>query len=200
MPNSDTLFILDDDPAIRDALSLMLSLQGYRTALFADADGFLAAWQADWRGCLLLDIRLPGMDGLSLQEKLREIGSLIPVIIMTGHGDVESARQAFLNQAVDFLEKPINPERLLSAVSEALNRQASQVALQQRNHNIERRLTLLTPREKEVMDLVVAGHHNRDIAQLLDISPRTVEVHKARMMLKLQVGSLPELVRMSMGQ
>lgn len=200
MVDNDTLFILDDDPAIRDGLSLMLSIQGYRTALFADADSFLAAWQPDWRGCLLLDIRLPGTDGLALQQKLREVGSILPVIIMTGHGDVESARQAFLNQAVDFLEKPVDPARLLAAIREALSRQATQVAHLRRNREIEAKLAQLTPREREVMDLVVAGHHNRDIAQLLDISPRTVEVHKARMMLKLQIGSLPELVRMSLGQ
>lgn len=198
MQPSLTIFIIEDDQAVRDALALLLGLRGYPVTLFADAESFLQAYQPAWSGCLLIDIRMPGMDGLALQRKLLDIGCRMPAIIMTGHGDVESAREAFRAQAVDFLEKPIDHAKLISAIEDAL---ALQTALQKRTHRrseFDKLLATLTPREKEVMDLVVAGKHNRDVAEILEISPRTVEVHKARMMAKLQVESVPELVRLSL--
>lgn len=193
-----TVFIVDDDPAVRDALGLLLGVHDYRVALFADGESFINAFRPEWRGCVLLDIRMPGIDGLSLQKKLGEIGSQLPVIVMTGHGDVASAREAFRALALDFLEKPLDRERLLAAIGEAFARQRDtlqQVAEEQQNHQL---LARLTPREAEIMDRVVAGRHNREIAVELGISPRTVEVHKARMMDKLGVGSVAELVRLQL--
>lgn len=195
----NTVFIIDDDAAVRDALGLMLGLRGYRTAFFADAASFLEAHQADWRGCLLLDIRMPGMDGLALQKRLLEAGCVVPVVIITGHGDVASAREAFRSDAVDFLEKPLDEGRLLKAIDEAYARQTAAKREQSQKERLAALMAELTPREREVMELVVAGRHNRDIAQDLGISVRTVEVHKARMMAKLKAEGIPQLVRISLG-
>ena len=194
-----TVFIVDDDPAVRDALSLLLGIQDYRVAVLGDAESFLKAYKSEWRGCLVLDIRMPGMDGLTLQKHLAELGSELPVIIMTGHGDVDSAREAFRAMAVDFLEKPLDGTRLLAAIAEAFERQRQAADAAASRSQIQRRLDGLTPREREVMARVVAGRHNREIAAELAISPRTVEVHKARMMDKLGVASVAELVRLSLG-
>lgn len=194
----NTVFIVEDDQSVRDALGLLLGLQGFSVVLFADAEGFLAARRSDWSGCLLIDIRMPGMDGLTLQKRLLESGCSLPVIVMTGHGDVESARQAFRTQAVDFLEKPIDHDKLLRAIDEAFSRQSVSQEHRDRQTETTRLLATLTPREREVMDKVVAGRHNRDIARALDISPRTVEVHKARLLAKLRVNSIADLVRLSL--
>lgn len=199
MTDNLTIFIVDDDPSVRDALGLLLGVHDYRLAVFADADSFLRALKPHWHGCLLLDIRMPGMDGLSLQKKLLELGCDLPVVIMTGHGDVDSAREAFRAMAVDFLEKPLDGTRLLAAIAEAFERQRQAADAAASRSQIQRRLDGLTPREREVMARVVAGRHNREIAAELAISPRTVEVHKARMMDKLGVASVAELVRLSLG-
>ena len=198
MTDSLTVFIVDDDPSVRDALGLLLAVHVHRLALFADAASFLQALKPHWRGCLLLDIRMPGMDGLTLQRQLLEQGCELPVVVMTGHGDVDSARAAFRAMAVDFLEKPLDEARLLAAIDEAFARQRQAVDAASRRSAARLRLEALTPREREVMDHVVAGRHNREIAAALAISPRTVEVHKARMMDKLGVGSVAELVRLSL--
>ncbi|QDX82712.1 DNA-binding response regulator [Denitratisoma sp. DHT3] len=195
----DAVFIVDDDASVRDALGLLLGLRGYRTVFFADAPSFLAAFDPAWRGCLLVDIRMPGMDGLALQRRLREMACSMPVIVITGHGDVASTREAFRADAVDFLEKPLDEDRLIQAIGEALARQASRRGDEERRAQLAAQLEELTPREREVMDLVVAGRHNRDIARELGISVRTVEVHKARMMTKLKVDGIPQLVRISLG-
>ena len=199
MTDNLTVFIVDDDPSVRDALGLLLGVHDYRLAVFADADSFLRALKPHWHGCLLLDIRMPGMDGLSLQKKLLELGCDLPVVIMTGHGDVDSAREAFRAMAVDFLEKPLDGTHLLAAIAEAFERQRQAADAAASRSQIQRRLDGLTPREREVMARVVAGRHNREIAAELAISPRTVEVHKARMMDKLGVASVAELVRLSLG-
>lgn len=195
----NTVFIIDDDPSIRDALGLLLGLHGFRTAFYADAASFLGAWQRDWCGCLIIDIRMPGMDGLALQRRLREEGCTIPTVIVTGHGDVASARDAFRAEAIDFLEKPIDETRLVAAIGEAFARQAETRSDREQQDRIARRLAVLTPREREVMELVVAGRHNRAIADQLGISVRTVEVHKARMLAKLDVEGVPQLVRLRLG-
>jgi len=194
-----TVFIVEDERPVRDALTLLLGLRGFAAAVFADADSFLKAYQPDWAGCILLDIRMPGIDGLSLQKRLLEIGCRMPVIIMTGHGDVDSARQAFRAQAVDFLEKPLDQGRLMSAIQEAFQRQSTQAGAQESVDEIRQQMEKLTPRELEVMNHVVMGRHNRDIARELGISVRTVEVHKARMMSKLKAESVADLVRLSLG-
>lgn len=191
-----TVFIIEDDASVRDALSLLLGLRGYSVTMFADAESFLNAYRPDWRGCLLIDIRMPGMDGLALQKRLIEIGCRMPAIIMTGHGDVESARNAFRSHAVDFLEKPLDHLKLIAALDEALSRHSSAESLDASQQEFARLLDTLTQREREVLELVVAGRHNREIAQMLDISVRTVEVHKSRMMTKLRTDTVPELVRL----
>lgn len=196
--NGFTIFIIEDDLSVRDALGLLLGLRGYPVVMFADAESLLKAYRPDWRGCLLIDIRMPGMDGLALQKHLLDIGCKMPTIIMTGHGDVDSARDAFRAQAVDFLEKPIDQAKLLGAIEEAFALQAASQGEELRLTEFDHRLASLSPREKEVMALVVEGRHNREIAEMLTISPRTVEVHKARMMAKLQVKSVPDLVRLSL--
>jgi len=186
--STDTVFIVDDDASVRDALSLLLSLRGHACATFASAEDFLAALQSGWRGCVVADIRMPGMSGLELQTALRERGIALPVIVITAHGSVAAARQAFLADAVDFLEKPFDGEQLLRAVEQALaGLPEPQVAV--------RGPDVLTAREREVMALLVEGLHNRRIAETLGISPRTVEVHKARVLDKLGVASVVELVK-----
>jgi FixJ family two-component response regulator len=148
---------------------------------------------------MLVDIRMPGMDGLALQQWLVDQGCKMPVIIMTGHGDVGSARQAFRAQAVDFLEKPIDQLKLIEAITDAYARYSSVSEQSASSSELASLLAKLTPREREVMELVVAGRHNRDIADVLGISVRTVEVHKARMMLKLKADGVADLVRISLG-
>lgn len=196
-PEGFTVFVVEDDASTRDALALMLGLHGYPVAMFANAESFQKALGPDWAGCILLDIRMPGISGLELQARLRDDGCRIPVIVMTGHGDLESARQAFRANAIDFLEKPLDQQRLLDALAEAQQRQVSARKQSSLHESIALRLAKLTPREREVMDLVVAGMHNRDIAVRLDISVRTVEVHKARMMDKLAVDGIPQLIRLT---
>jgi len=195
-----TVFIVEDDQSVRDALCLLLGLQGHSVAMFADAESFLQSYRPTWYGCLLIDIRMPGMDGLALQKQLKKMGCRTPIIVMTGHGSVDSAREAFRSEAVDFLEKPIDHNRLLRAIEEAFSRQSAINDSDFRKSEIDQLVSALTPREKEIMDLVVQGRHNREIANILGISPRTVEVHKSRVMMKLQVESVPDLVRLSLGK
>jgi two-component system response regulator FixJ len=190
------IYIVDDDDAVRDSLALLLTFRGWRTHAYPSAEAFLDDWREHWRGCLLLDLRMGGMDGLALQNVLSTRGNRLPIVFLTGHGDVAQARLALKAGAVDFLEKPYTEEALLAAIGEALARDARQHIHQTRSAEIEARLARLTERERQVMDLVVDGKPNRDIAVLLDISPRTVEVFKARMMEKMQARSLPELVRL----
>ncbi|MYN44011.1 response regulator [Pseudoduganella sp. FT93W] len=198
MQHDLTIFIVDDDPAVRDALSLLLGVRGYRTAMFASGEAFLQAWQAAWRGCLLIDIRMSGMDGLALQQELLKRGCPLPMIIMSGHGDVSMARAAFRANAIDFLEKPFDDAKLIAAIDEALALARSHHTAQEQRDRSVHLLSELTPREREVMKLVVTGRHNRDIGPELGISVRTVEVHKARLMAKLGVDNVADLVRISM--
>jgi len=192
------VMIVDDDAAVRDALGLLLGVRGYRTAVFASGEDFLRAWQPDWNGCLLIDIRMGGMDGLALQGTLAARGCRIPVIIMSGHGDVGTARAAFRADAVDFLEKPFDDDKLIAAIEEALARARLAGGQRRRRSAGASLLAGLTAREREVMQLVVSGSHNREIGPALGISVRTVEVHKARLMSKLGVGNVADLVRLSM--
>jgi RNA polymerase sigma factor (sigma-70 family) len=190
--------IVDDDASVRDSIGLLLGLKHYRTLPFASADDFLRAYQPDWSGCLLLDIRMPGTDGLALQSILRERNVNLPIIFMTAHGDVPTVRTALKAGAVDYLEKPVDPDTLLAAVRTAMDVDSAQREKLQRAGQSEDRLRALTPREREVMDLVLQGQQYRQIAAALGISPRTVEVHRARLMEKLGVRGISELVRMSL--
>jgi FixJ family two-component response regulator len=193
-----TVFIVDDDVAVRDSLALLLGLKGYRTAIFSSAEDFLAAYRKDWRGCLVLDIKMSGMTGLELQAQLTSQGIELPIIIITGHGDAASARSALKSGAVDFLEKPLDEEQLVAAVGSALERDAKRRAEKVGGSEASSRLARLTPRERQVMDLAAAGRHNREIGGALGISPRTVEVYKARLMEKLQARNLSELIRFAL--
>ena len=190
--------IVDDDDAVRDSLALLLNFRGFRCRGYASAEDCLKAWSPDWRGCLLLDLRMGGMDGLTLQQALDQRGSRLPVVFLTGHGDIAHARAALKAGAVDFLEKPYAEEALLEAVREAVARDAEQHAVHSYAEEIAARMARLSERERQVMELAVAGKPNREIAATLEISPRTVEVFKARMMEKMQARSLPELVRLAM--
>jgi FixJ family two-component response regulator len=190
----ETVFIIDDDASVRDSLSLLLSLRGYATATFANAEDFLAALQPEWRGCVVADIRMPGLSGLELQRALAKQGPPLPVIVITAHGDVAAARQAFLADAVDFIEKPFEGAQLLSAVEAACARASA--GTKSAPAQVPGAVSRLSAREREVMALMVKGLHNRRIAEELGISPRTVEVHKARVMDKLGVRNLVDLVRL----
>jgi FixJ family two-component response regulator len=194
----ETVFLVDDDASVRDALSLLLSLRGYAVATFASAEDFVAAIQLDWRGCVVLDIRMPGMSGLELQQVLREKGPPLPVIIITAHGDVAAARQAFLADAVDFIEKPFDGEQLMAAIQNALAglRAVTRAETPPSTQPAPAAPSRLSAREREVMALMVKGLHNRRIAEELGISARTVEVHKARVMEKAGARSLVDLVRL----
>jgi RNA polymerase sigma factor (sigma-70 family) len=198
MAADQTVFIVDDDSAIRDSLSLLLGLKGYRTALYSSAEDFLASLRDDWRGCVLLDIKMGGMSGLDLQTKLKTRGVHLPIVFITGHGDTASARNALKAGADDFLEKPLDDVQLVSAVNSALERDAQRQAERVGDTEVAVRLSRLTPRERQVMELAAAGRHNREIGEALGISPRTVEVYKARLMEKLQARNLSELIRLAL--
>ena len=194
MPAPLTVYIVDDDTAVRDSLALMLGLAGYRTALFADAESFLAAWRADWAGCVVADLRLPGRSGLELQSELRARNAGLPVVIMTAHGDVPSARTAFQAEAVDFLEKPFDHAQLRAAIDTAFSREGARLE----RAGDAAKLASLTEREREVLDHAARGLHAKEIAAVLGISPRTVEVHKTRIMEKLGARNSAELVRLAL--
>ena len=190
-----TVFVVDDDAAIRDSLSLLLGLKGHRVQTFASAEDFLAVCDPAAPGCLVADVRLPGMDGLALQAALESHGISLPVIIITAHGDAATARSAFKAAAIDFLEKPIDDAQLFAAVTNALAQDAAQRRDAAAGAEMRDRLERLSRREREVMRLAAAGRPNREIGEELGISPRTVEVYKARMMEKLQARNLSDLVR-----
>lgn len=191
-----TVFIVDDDPAVLDSLVVLLGLQRFSTRAFASAEKFLAAWAPDWAGCVVADLRMPGMSGLELQLAMAERGIDLPLVMITAHGDVAAARASFKSGAVDFLEKPLDNTQLIHAVRSALERAKQHRVHAQHSAQVSRQLARLTDREREVLDRVVAGRHNREIAAELGISARTVEAHKARLMAKLDVERLPDLVRM----
>src|SRR5581483_11383325 len=172
------IYIVDDDAALRDSLALMLGLLGYRTASFASAEALLEAYRQDWTGCVLADLRLPGMSGLDLQADLRKRGSRLPFVVITAHGDVPSARAAFQADAVDFLEKPFDDAQLRGAIDTALALETQRVVRAQARRADEDKLARLTARERDVLECAANGLHAKEIAARLGISPRTVEVHK----------------------
>lgn len=196
--DAGTVYVIEDDAAVRDSLALMLSLAGYRTALFADAESFLAAWHGELAGCVLSDLRLPGMNGVQLQAELRRRGCPLPFVLITAHGDVATARQAFLADAVDFLEKPFDDVQLKAAIQAALARESTRLRRNEARRGDVQRLARLTGREREVLAQAALGLHAKEIAAKLAISPRTVEVHKTRIMAKLGVRNVAELVRFAL--
>ena len=190
-----TVFLIDDDASVRDSLGLVLSLKGMRTQLFAAAETFLETYRAEWRGCVLTDLQMPRMNGLDLQRTLLDRGISLPVVVLTAHGDVQTTRLAMKNGAFDFLEKPVDDEVLLDVLRNAIREDSLRHDTHTAEDAVRSRLSRLTPREREVLDLLVEGLSQREIAGRLKISPRTVEVYKARMMEKLQCRSLAELIR-----
>lgn len=197
MTSYPTIFLVDDDASVRDSLGLLLSLKGMRTQLFANAEAFLETYRPDWRGCLLTDLRMPGMSGLELQEALRARGVDLPVVVLTAHGDVATTRVAMKNGAFDFLEKPVDDEVLLDVLQNAIRADEQRHAQHSAEQDARGRVDRLTPRERAVLGLLVEGLQHREIAERLSISPRTVEVYKARMMEKLQCRSIAEAVRIA---
>jgi two-component system response regulator FixJ len=191
------IHLVDDDDAIRRSAGFMLKTAGLRVRTYESGDALLKEASSLAPGCILLDIRMPGMDGLEVQQALRDRGIALPVVIMTGHGDVTLAVQAMKAGAVDFIEKPFEKSVLLEAIERAFERLARSRAAKERANDAQVRLQALTPREREVLDGLAQGLPNKTIAYDLGISPRTVEIHRANLMTKLDVKSLSEALRIA---
>ena len=198
MKLQQSIFLVDDDTAVRDALELFLKTTGYRVESFSSAQTFLDSYSADQSGCLISDLNMPGMDGLTLQKELLKRGIDIPTIFLTGYGDIATTVKAMKIGAMNFLEKPVNDQLLLKCIDEALTRDAAKRDDTIRKETVTERWQGLTPREREITILVVKGLSNKEIARQLQISHRTVEIHRSRMMHKMQADSIPELVNMAM--
>ncbi|MDR3529784.1 MAG: response regulator FixJ [Rhodopila sp.] len=192
---ANTVYVVDDDSAVRDSLRMLLESSGFTVRTHDSARAFLAERPAV-SGCVLTDVRMPEIDGLELQRLLREQGIWLPVIVMTGQGDIAIAVRAMKTGAVDFLEKPFDDEALFQAIDRALAENRLRREAASLSAEASARISSLTPREREVLDLLVTGLPNKAIGNELGTSPRTIEVHRARVMEKLQVRSLPELVRL----
>jgi FixJ family two-component response regulator len=193
-----TVFIIEDDAAMRDSLSLMLGLLDFRVITFKTAEAFLETYRDNWAGCVVADLALPGMTGVEVQAELKSRGSTLPFVIITGHGDVQSARAAFQLDAVDFIEKPFAEAALRAAIERGLERESSRLRAATAGSELAQKLGRLTRRECEVLELVGRGLHAKEIASALDISTRTVEVHKSHLMTKLDVRNVSELVRIAL--
>lgn len=196
MEQPSTVYVVDDDAAMRDSLCWLLSSVSLKAKAYASADEFLADWDPSMPGCLLLDLRMPGLNGLELQEKLVKDGREIPIIFLSGHGDVPTAVRAMQSGATEFLTKPFSERFLLERVQAALEQDIKQRRHRRANEVLEARYAVLTPREREVLHLVVAGKVNREIAEDLSISPKTVELHRSNLMKKMHADSVPSLVTM----
>ncbi len=193
---AQTVYIVDDDPAIRIAMQALLESVGLRHATFASADEYLQYADRYRPGCLVLDIRMPGLGGLELQDELVARGGALPIIFITGHADVPMAVEAMQKGAFDFIQKPFRDQELLDCIRDALLAEQEQRKLRQQHDEVADRLDRLTRREREVFDLVVKGKPNKVIAYELDVSQRTIEIHRARVMEKMEARSLADLVRM----
>jgi two-component system response regulator FixJ len=198
VPADRSVYIVDDDEAVRDSLSVLLESKGYAVRSFGSALEFLAAAPSLLRGCVIVDIRMPEMDGLELQARLRARALAFPMIVITGHADVPLAVRAMKAGAVDFIEKPFAPETILGSLDGALSPLALPGERDPATAAAAGKLALLSPRERQVLEGLLAGLPNKSIAYDLAISPRTVEVHRARVMDKTGVKSLSELVRLAL--
>ena len=194
----ELVFVVDDDEAVRDSLSMLLGSVGLEVETFGSASEFLESFDPERPACLILDVRLPGMSGLELQKELAARGSELPIVFITGHGDVPMAVQAMQLGAADFLEKPFKEQDLLDRVAKALLENSRRRHQSEEIGEIERRLDTLTPRERQVLELVVEGAANKTVAARLGASRRTIEIHRAKVMRKMQADSLARLVRMVM--
>lgn len=191
------IYVVDDDEAIRRSLSFMLKTSGYDVRVFADGRTFLAEVDGLPRGCILLDVRMPDMSGLEVQEALRAGGHMHPVIVMTGHGDVDTAVAAMKGGALDFIEKPFEKQTLIATIDAAQEKSGARQGVDARREEAEAQLKVLSEREREVLQGLVKGFPNKMIAYDLGISPRTVEIHRANLMQKLAVRSLSEALRIA---
>jgi two-component system, LuxR family, response regulator FixJ len=195
MDTEPTVFVVDDDQGVREAVALLMESVGLAVESYAGAQDYLESFDSGRPGCLVLDVRMRGMSGLDLQQRLAEEPLHPPIVMVTGHGDVPMAVRAVQAGAVDFIEKPFNDQRLLDAVHRALQRDAEVRGQAMRMADIKERLQRLTPREREILDLIVAGQRNKVIAADLGISQSTVEAHRAKVMEKLEARSLSDLMR-----
>ncbi|MBQ0832415.1 response regulator FixJ [Marinobacter sp.] len=191
-----TVYVVEDDEAVRDSLELLLKSDGKLVKTYENAAVFLKDYSETMAGCIVLDIRMPGMDGMELQKKLNDKHSILPIIFVTGHGDVPMAVDAMKEGAVDFIQKPYREEALLEKIEAALEQDLEQRKTLDEKQEIIRRIKSLTPREHEIMDRMIEGQANKVIAIELEISQRTVEIHRSRVMHKMGTHSLAHLVRM----
>ncbi len=196
MAETPTVFIIDDDTAVRDSLRWLVETINLDVETYGSAKSFLDSCDPNRPGCLVLDVRMPGMSGLELQENLIGRGITLPVIVITGYGDVPSAVRAMRQGAVDFLEKPFDDQALLELIQHCVHRDALNRQSEATRREVRKNLAKLTPREREVLDLVVAGNSNKETARCLGVSPKTIEVHRARVMEKMAVTSLAKLAQM----
>ena len=197
MNKEQTIFVVDDEPDVRAALGMLIKSVGLKPEIYENPQAYLDAYDPDRPGCLVLDMRMPGMSGLDLQEKLTSMGLHPPIIMISGHGEIPNAVQAVQSGAVDFLQKPVSDQLLLDRIQQALRLDTENRKRFYERHELETRYTTLTPREREVMQGVIAGKLNKIIADELSVSTRTVEIHRAHVMEKMQAGSLSALVNMS---
>jgi FixJ family two-component response regulator len=197
-PPSSTVFLVDDDASVRRALTRLIKSAGYRVESFGSAREFLEkSVSSDGPACLVLDVRMPGLSGLELQDELQKDGVILPIIFITGHGDIPMSVKAMKAGAMDFLQKPVKDKDLLKAIEQALARASQVRAEREEGEEIQSRINTLTPREREVMTLVVRGLLNKQVASELGIVEKTIKVHRARIMDKMRVNSLAELVRLA---
>jgi two-component system, LuxR family, response regulator FixJ len=198
MPDKPKVYVIDDDVAMRDSLNFLLDAANYEVMLFENASNFLEKLPRLDFGCVVSDVRMPGLDGIELLKRMKALDSRFPIVIITGHGDVPLAVEAMKLGAVDFLEKPFEDDRLIGMIDTAI-RQGEPVAKDEAvMREIELRVAALSPRERQVMEGLISGLSNKMIARNYDISPRTIEVYRANVMTKMQANSLSELVRLAM--
>ncbi len=195
MKTDATVYVVDDDAGLRRALKLLLESSGHTALSYASAEDFLDGYQPGRPGCLVLDLKMPGLSGLALQEEMRTRGILMPIIILTGHGDVPSAVKAMRGGAIDFLQKPYEGEKLLERIDQCLALDVQRLKEAAAQEEIDERMAKLTPRERDVMWKIVDGQANKVIALDLEISERTVELHRSRLMRKMETRSVADLTR-----
>jgi two-component system response regulator FixJ len=197
MSHRGKVYVIDDDEAMRDSLDFLLGSADFQVTLFESAHHFLDTLSSMDFGCVLSDVRMPGIDGIELLKRMKASHSAFPILIMTGHGDVPLAVEAMKLGAVDFLEKPFEDDRLIGMIDAALRQAESSARSEAETLDIGARIASLSPRERQVMDGLIAGLSNKQIGKEYDISPRTIEVYRANVMTKMQAGSLSELVRLA---
>jgi len=198
MPQKGNVYVIDDDEAMRDSLLFLLDSAGYKVTLFESATSFLDSLPKLAFGCVVSDVRMPGIDGIELLKRMKAASNRFPILIMTGHGDIPLAVEAMKLGAIEFLEKPFEDERLTTMIEAALRQAEPAVRNEAVTQDIAARIASLSPRERQVMEGLIAGLSNKLIAREYDISPRTIEVYRANVMTKMQASSLSELVRLAM--